>query len=188
MYSAIKIGGKKLYELARAGKEVERAPREIEIFELELLESRGCDHVIRVLCSKGTYIRTLCADLGQALGCGGVMAALRRTRAGDYGIDQAVPLETLLAEKAAGKDVERYLLPVDSMFRAYPAARLNAAQEKQCRNGAAISLPGKPGLLRLYGADGNFLPWEEAMTAELPQKRAFLRWKIDEACHCPGFF
>lgn len=157
MYSAIKIGGKKLYELARAGKSVERAPRQIEIFELELLESRGRDHVIRVLCSKGTYIRTLCADIGGALGCGGCMAALRRTLAGDYGLAQAVSLETLLQEKAAGENVERYLLPVDSMFSEYPAVTLTASQEKKCRNGAVIPGPCAPGLCRVYSPGGEFL-------------------------------
>ena len=82
MYSAVKIGGKKLYELARQGKTVERKPREIEISELELLEGDGCDYRIRVRCSKGTYVRTLCHDIGQALGCGGCMSSLRRTKAG----------------------------------------------------------------------------------------------------------
>lgn len=173
MYSAIKVGGKKLYELARAGKEVERAPREIQIFELELLKSEGSDHVIRILCSKGTYIRTLCADIGAALGCGGVMASLRRTRAGDYGIERAVALETLLQEKAAGENVERHLLPVDSMFGAYPAVRLNAAQEKQCRNGAAILLSGKPGLLRLYGAEGEFLALGRSHGGRITTEKSF---------------
>lgn len=173
MYSAIKIGGKKLYELARAGREVERAPREIEIFELELLESEGQDYVIRVLCSKGTYIRTLCADIGASLGCGGVMAALRRTRAGDYGIDRAVPLDVLLQEKAAGENVERHLLPVDSMFRAYPALTLNVAQEKQCRNGAAILLPCKPGLLRLYGGNGEFLALGRSQGGRITTEKSF---------------
>ena len=157
MYSAIKVGGKKLYELARSGKEVERAARDIEIFSLELLEAQGSDYTIRVACSKGTYIRTLCHDIGAFLGCGGTMAALRRTQAGAYTLDQAVPLSRLLEEKKQGMDVERYLLPVDSLFLEYPALTLTPAQEKCARNGAAFSLPGQEQTLRLYGGDGTFL-------------------------------
>lgn len=157
MYSAIKVGGKKLYELARSGREVERAPRDIEIFSLELLEARGADYTLRVACSKGTYIRTLCHDIGAYLGCGGCMAALRRTRAGDYTEAQAVPLSHLLEEKAQGLDVERYLLPVDSLFSEYPALTLTPAQEKCARNGAGFSQKGPEETLRLYGRDGAFL-------------------------------
>ena len=157
MYSAIKVGGRKLYELARAGREVERKPRKIVIDELELLESHGPDHVIRVLCSKGTYIRTLCADIGAALGCGGCMAALRRTMAGAFGLEQAVGLSDLLARKEAGDDVEALLLPVDSVFSEYPALILTPAQEKRCRNGGAFTRVCPEGLLRLYGQNGEFL-------------------------------
>ena len=87
MYSALKVNGQKLYDLARKGKEVERQPREIEIFKLECLEVRGNEARLLVHCSKGTYIRTLCKDIGAALGCGGCMAALRRVSAGEYTID-----------------------------------------------------------------------------------------------------
>ena len=173
MYSAIKIGGKKLYELARAGKEVERKPREIEIFELELLESQGGDHRIRVLCSKGTYIRTLCHDIGAALGCGGCMAALRRTMAGAYTEAQAISLQELLDKKAAGADVEGYLLPVDSMFRAYPAVTLTPAQEKKCRNGAAFSMDCPQGLLRLYAPGGEFLALGRGETGRVFTVKSF---------------
>ena len=91
MYSAIKIGGKKLYELARQGKEVERRPRPVTIHALELVEQTASgDYVLRVRCSKGTYVRTLCHDIGQALGCGGCMAALRRTMAAGFTLSDAV--------------------------------------------------------------------------------------------------
>ena len=82
MYSAIKIGGKKLYELARKGQEIERKPRPVTIYALELLDGDGADWTIRVRCSKGTYVRTLCHDIGAALGCGACMSALRRVQAG----------------------------------------------------------------------------------------------------------
>ena len=89
MYSAIKINGQKLYELARRGREIAREPRSITIHELELLEGEGAEYTIRVRCSKGTYVRTLCHDLGQTLGCGGCMSSLRRTRAGSFAISHA---------------------------------------------------------------------------------------------------
>ena len=97
MYSAIKIGGKKLYELARKGQEVERKPRNITIFELAVEDGSGSDWDLRVRCSKGTYVRTLCHDIGQSLGCGGCMSSLRRTRAGRFTLEQAVTMEQILA-------------------------------------------------------------------------------------------
>ena len=95
MYSAIKVNGQKLYDLARKGQEVERKPRKITIFSLECLAFDGRAARLRVHCSKGTYIRTLCKDIGEALGCGGCMAALRRVQAGEYDLSRAVTLETL---------------------------------------------------------------------------------------------
>ena len=157
MYSALKVNGKKLYDLARAGKEVERQPRPITIHRLELLEFTGNEARILVECSKGTYIRTLCKDIGQALGCGGCMAALRRTRAGEYDIADSVPLERLLEESQQGMDVQRYLRGVDSMFASYPAVTLSPNQEKRCRNGNSFTLNIAPGKYRVYGQDGEFL-------------------------------
>lgn len=92
MYSAIKINGQKLYELARKGKEVARTPRRITILELELLGGEGADYTIRVRCSKGTYVRTLCHDIGQVLGCGACMSSLRRTKAGMFTLGKPLPL------------------------------------------------------------------------------------------------
>ena len=152
MYSALKVNGQKLYELARQGKAVERQPRPITIYELELLEFRDGDCRLRVRCSKGTYIRTLCEDIGKALGCGGCMAALRRSRAGAYTLDQALPLQLLLDRAQAGEDVSSLLLPVDSMFESSPPVRLTPRQERACRCGAAFSLTLAPGTYRLYGA------------------------------------
>lgn len=150
MYSAVKIGGKKLYQLARQGKEIERKPRRITIHALELLDSE--DLMLRIRCSKGTYVRTLCHDIGQALGCGGCMSSLRRTMAGCFSLDRSVPLETLIA----AENPEAYLLPVDTLFADLPAVTLTAAQLKPCRNGAAIPMEGE-GRRRVYGPDGEFL-------------------------------
>lgn len=153
MYSALKVNGQKLCDLARKGRQVERQPRPVTIHELTLLSREGDTLRLRVRCSKGTYIRTLCADIGEALGCGGCMQALRRTQAGEYTIAEAVPLQQLL--EAAEPEI--YLRDVDTMFRGYPAVKLTVNQEKRCRNGNAfsVSLPG--GTYRAYSQTGEFL-------------------------------
>ena len=153
MYSALKINGQKLVDLARKGKTVERQPRPITIHELTLLGVEPEGIRLRVRCSKGTYIRTLCKDIGEALGCGGCMAALRRVQAGEYTIEEAVPLQTLLDSEDPGQ----YLRPVDSMFRNHPAVTLTANQEKRCRNGNAFSIQLPDGTYRAYSQVGEFL-------------------------------
>ena len=153
MYSALKVNGQKLCDLARKGKEVERAPRPVTIHELTLLSFDGQDAALRVRCSKGTYIRTLCEDIGTALGCLGTMASLRRTQAGAYTAAQSVPLETLL--EAAHP--EEYLLPLDSMFLQYPAVTLSPNQETRCRNGNPFTRPMENGTYRAYSQTGEFL-------------------------------
>ena len=153
MYSALKVNGQKLCDLARKGKEVERQPREIEIFELTCLEFSGETARLRVRCSKGTYIRTLCKDIGEALGCGGCMAELRRVQAGEYTIDEAIPLQELLDTQ----EPEKYLRHVDTMFRNYPEVTLSAKQETRVRNGNSFSSTLEPGTYRTYGQNGDFL-------------------------------
>ena len=153
MYSAVKVNGQKLYDLARKGKEVERKPRQITIFQLDCLAFSEKTVTLRVRCSKGTYIRTLCKDIGEALGCGGCMAALRRTAAGSYAIEQAVPLRTLIESGDPGS----FLLPVDSMFTQYPAVTLTQKQALRCRNGNSFSAALENGTYRAYSADGEFL-------------------------------
>ena len=153
MYSALKVGGQKLCDLARKGKEVERQPRPITIFELECLEFGGDTARLRVRCSKGTYIRTLCKDIGAALGCGGCMAALRRVSAGEYGIEAAVPLQALLDSETP----EQYLRGVDTMFSNYPAVTLTEKQETRCRNGNSFTLQAADGRYRVYSQSGEFL-------------------------------
>ena len=153
MYSALKINGQKLVDLARKGQVVERKPREIEIFQLDLLEFGGDTARLRVRCSKGTYIRTLCKDIGEALGCGGCMAALRRVQAGEYTIQESVPLQVLLD----AENPEEYLRPVDSMFRNYPAVTLSEKQETRCRNGNSFSVTMDAGTYRAYSKKGEFL-------------------------------
>ena len=153
MYSALKVNGQKLCDLARKGKTVERQPRPITIHELTLVERGENTLKLRVRCSKGTYIRTLCKDIGEKLGCGGCMESLRRVAAGEYTIDEAVPLQTLLDTE----EPEKYLRGVDTMFRNYPAVTLTANQETRCRNGNAFSVSLAPGTYRAYSQGGEFL-------------------------------
>ena len=169
MYSAIKVNGQKLYDLARQGKEVARKPRRITIYDLALTEELGNgQYALRVECSKGTYIRTLCHDLGQALGCGGCMAALRRTEASGFCIGEAVTLED------AAREGEALLRPLDSLFRAYPAFTIpNATLEKKCLCGNPLRVSLADGIYRVYGCDGTFLALSEARAWLLTSKRNF---------------
>lgn len=155
MFSAIKINGQKLYDLARQGKEVERKARAVTIFALEVVEQVSeTDYILRIRCSKGTYVRTLCHDIGQALGCGGCMFSLRRTMAAGFTLDESVTLE-LMQEGG-----EALLRPTDSLFRDRPDYRLKTEkQEERCRNGNPFfiqeNLP--EGEYRIYGREGEFL-------------------------------
>ena len=153
MYSALKVNGQKLCDLARKGKTVERQPRPITIHELTLVERGENTLRLRVRCSKGTYIRTLCKDIGEKLGCGGCMESLRRVAAGEYTTREAVPLQTLLDTE----EPEKYLRGVDTMFRNYPAVTLTANQETRCRNGNAFSVSLAAGIYRAYSQGGEFL-------------------------------
>ena len=153
MYSAIKVNGQKLYDLARKGKEVERQPRPVTIFKLECLGFDGASARLLVHCSKGTYIRTLCKDIGAALGCGGCMEALRRVSAGSYTIEQAVRLQELVESEDPGK----YLMPVDSLFESYERVTLTPKQTLRCRNGNSFSVALMDGTYRAYSPEGEFL-------------------------------
>ena len=157
MYSAIKINGQKLYELARRGQEVARRPRSITIHALELLEGEGADWTVRVRCSKCTYVRTLCHDLGRALGCGGCMSSLRRTRAGSFTLAQAVTMQQVL-DFAAGQDPQQLLMPVDAVFAAHPPLIVTLGQAAKLKNGAQVKdWQFQPGTYRVYAEDGEFL-------------------------------
>lgn len=179
MYSAIKIKGKKLYELARSGKEVERAPRTVTIHGLEVLDAppEGFPQgenlwYLKVTCSKGTYVRTLCHDIGAALGCGGSLSALRRTRVGDYVLEGAVTLE----QAQAADDPAALLMPVDTCFAGRPMLVLKSLQaEKKIRNGVALNLPTAPGdgEYRLYGVDGSFLALSRVEGRKLTAIKSF---------------
>ena len=172
MYSALKVNGQKLCDLARKGREVERQPRQIEIFRLDCAEFTGKTARLVVRCSKGTYIRTLCKDIGQALGCGGCMASLRRVQAGEYTIEESVPLQQLLETP----EPEKYLRPVDSMFRNHPAVTLTENQEKRCRNGNSFSVKMADGTYRAYGRHGEFLMLAQVKDGVMSTIKSF--WEV----------
>lgn len=193
MYSALKVGGKKLYELARAGKEVERLPRDIEIFSLTVDWINLPRVGLTVTCSKGTYIRTLCHDLGQALGCGGCMEQLTRTRVERFGIEDSLTLSQIEALRDEGR-IEEILTPIDAMFDG-PRAIAGEWGDKKLCNGNPVSaedfsclffetssgleeehpvneLP-KTGLVRVYSSRGEFLglyTYEESRRWWKPKK------------------
>ena len=170
MYSAVKMGGKKLYELARKGVTVERKPRSVTIYSLELRErTEDGDWPLVIECSKGTYIRTICHDIGQALSCGACMSALRRTQAARFTLDEAVKLSDVEAQGAA------VLRPLDSLFRQYPAYRIpNETIERRCRCGNPLRVRSlEPGVYRVYGCDGSFLALSRCENGTLTAIRNF---------------
>ena len=169
MYSAIKINGQKLYDLARKGKEVERKPRTVTIFEMTLLDFSGNSARIRVRCSKGTYIRTLCKDIGKTLGCGGCMESLRRIAAGAYTIEEAIPLVQLIAHT----DPESCLRPVDTLFTSFAPVTLTPKQSLRCRNGNAFSIDLPDGTYRAYSEAGEFLMLAKAESGVMSTIKSF---------------
>lgn len=171
MYSAIKVGGKKLYEIARAGGEVERKARKVNITRIDCsgpLENG--DFALDVECSKGTYIRSLCADIGEALGCGACMSALRRTYSGDFSADNALTIE-----KIERRGVENCLLPIDLLFAGRPAVLIKDERvEKALRNGADVKLrPGFEGECRVYSQNQEFLLLGEVKDGVLHTIKSF---------------
>ena len=156
MYSAIKVNGKRLYEIARRGEEIERAARRVTIYGIDLVGRSGEDYMLDVRCSKGTYIRTLCNDIGEALGCGGCMSGLRRTGAGGFTADRAVMIGEVQRMADEGR-AEELLIPTDSLFSSLPALTANVAQEKKIRCGSAIKTAAADGKYRVYSEQGEFL-------------------------------
>lgn len=157
MYSAVSVGGVRLYRLARQGVEVERPPRTVRVDALTLGDEVGeNEYELTIDCSKGLYVRTLIADLGEALGCGAAMSALRRLRAGPFSIENALTLEEA-AELAARGELEKRALSADLLFSEYPALCLSAQSERAAKNGARFPAELPDGACRLYGEDGTFL-------------------------------
>lgn len=161
MYSALKRDGRPLYQLAREGKSVERRPREVRIFALEMIAREGAELVLRVRCSKGTYIRTLAEDIGAALGTGAHLAALRRTAAGSLGVDQATGLDALHDLDDARRDAR--LLPLEALLGDLPRVVLAAETEGRFRNGQRVPYRGEVrGLCAVFGSGARVVGLGEA--------------------------
>ncbi len=160
MYSALKHKGERLYKLARDGIEVEREPRRVTIHEISMQGYTAPEFELKVHCSKGTYIRTLAEDIGNKLGCGAHVAALRRTGVGPYGADAMVSMEQVkqLAEEGFSA-LDELLLPIDSALGSWPEVRLSPDGTFYLRQGQPVLVPNAPteGMVRLYDADGGFM-------------------------------
>ncbi len=172
MYSAIKINGKKLYELARRGEIVERSPRKVTISKLELVGEDKCDYILDIHCSKGTYIRTLCSDIGDKLGCGGCMSSLRRVKAGVFSITQAYTMEQIQAAADLG-GLDGIIIPVDTLFTDKPKLTVNEFEEKKLRNGNTIKTKSADGTYRVYSESGEFLLLAEVKNNLLKTIKSF---------------
>jgi len=160
MYSALKRDGRPLYEYARAGIELERAARQVRIHRLRLLDYTPGSARVEVHCSKGTYVRTLAEDIGEALGCGAHLAALRRTRAGPFSLDEAHPLSRFQDPVPDPASLDELLLPVDSALETFPAVALESASAERavaCGQSIALADPPRAGLCRIYTRSGCFL-------------------------------
>lgn len=156
MYSAIQIGGKRLYDIARKGGTVERAPRPVKIHELSIAGREGDDWLLDVRCSKGTYIRTLCHDIGQSIGCGACMSALRRTEAGCFRVSDAITIGQAQHLRDTG-EIENHLLPVDTLFSREMACTASAREERLIRCGTDYETALSDGVYRVYSEAGSFL-------------------------------
>ncbi|MBE5900632.1 MAG: tRNA pseudouridine(55) synthase TruB [Lachnospiraceae bacterium] len=162
MYSALKVNGQKLCDLARQGIEVERKPRKVKIYSIDILSMELPKVIIRVACSKGTYIRTLCQDIGDKLGCGGAMGSLRRIRAAGFTLEHAITLTELQKAKDAGHLTD-YLHPVEEVYSVYPRVTAKSIADKLLQNGNVVPAGWmeKPAstvqMVRMYNHQGDFI-------------------------------
>lgn len=177
MYSAIKVNGKKLYDIARKGGEVERKARNITISRILCTGKNGDDWLLDVSCSKGTYIRTLCHDIGQSLGCGGCMSALRRVQAGIFGIEQAHSLEKVLEAAAAG-EAEKLLLPVDSLFYRNASCTVDDKTAARIKYGNDVKTGLPDGEYRVYSQKGEFLMLGRSTSGVMKTVKSFFEVEV----------
>ena len=181
MYSAVKIDGKRLYEHARAGREIEREPRSITVHAMELLDFGERELKIRVACSKGTYVRTLAHDLGEALGCGAHLSALRRTKSGPFGLENAAQLKELMElGPARREEARRWLVPLADAFAEFPAITIDAATlAKKVAHGQPLDVPRslevpEGAKVRVLGPDGVMVAFAERNGPQLKYLRVLL--------------
>ena len=177
MYSALKVNGRKLYELAREGKEIERKARPVHFYEIDVLEMNLPCLTIRVRCSKGTYIRTLCHDIGQRLGCGGMMESLVRTKAGNYTLEDSLTLDEV-EECVKNGTIESYVIRVEDVLKDYPAVLCRKPADRLLENGNPVPeslMEGsrKEGWIRMCTSEGVFVgiyQWNEKKQMYFPHK------------------
>ncbi len=182
MYSAVSVDGKRLYDLARQGIEVERQARQVEIKKLELVDCENGEYTIDVVCTKGTYIRTLIDDIGRELGCGAVMTGLTRTLAMGFTLEDSVTLDELQRRRDEGLPFDDIVMDIEKMFEPYDSVTVSEAQAKRFSNGGALALERirkklTDGIYRVYSPDGLFLGLGECSTEkqELSVKRLLVR-------------
>ena len=173
MYSAVKVGGKRLYELARAGEEIERASRQVTVYELVLRDFNATQLRLSVRCSKGFFVRTLAYDLGRALGCGAHLEALRRTTSGPFTLAQALPLAEVPALLQAGTLAGR-LLPLSEALVDLPAVRVSAADAERVSHGVPVEAPSHPGRVRVLGPADALLAVAEVVRGRLRYLRVLV--------------
>lgn len=177
MYSAVKIGGKKLYELARKGQNVERIPRKISVSSIEIIGKEGNDYILKIACSKGTYIRTLCNDIGALLGCGACMSSLRRVRAGAFSIEDAHSIDEVENAANGGRLVD-IMLPVDTLFLALPELKVPESTANRLKTGNIIKISAADGDYRVYSESGEFLLVGKAENGKLKTIKSF--FEVDQ--------
>ena len=178
MYSAVKVNGQKLYAVARKGGEVERSARKITVSSLALSGREGEDYVLEIACSAGTYIRTLCHDIGRALGCGACMAGLRRLSAGAFSVKDAHTIPEIVYAAEQGKAAS-LLLPVDSVFSACPGITVDAEREKRLRCGNPVAEDSNVGRCRVYSRNGAFFLLGRAENGQLIPEKSFFEVEND---------
>ena len=173
MYSAIRVNGRRLYDIARRGGEVERKPRPVTIRSLELLgrDDNG-DFLLDVRCSKGTYVRTLCHDIGRSLGCGACLSSLRRTEAGGFSVKDAYSMDELIAAAEAGT-IEELLLGIDVLFPGMRRVVVDAERERKIRCGNPVETAEADGQALVYGTDGSLLMLGEIRNCIMSTKKSF---------------
>lgn len=172
MYSAVKIGGKRLYELARAGEEVERAARQVTVLELTLRDFSADEIQLSVHCTKGFFVRTLAAEIGEALGCGAHLCALRRTHSGPFLLAQAIPLAELIA--AGAELAQSRLVGLNDSLKDLPALQVTEAEATRVRHGGLVEVAGRTGLHRVLEPSGALLAVAEVARGRLVYRRVFL--------------
>lgn len=172
MYSAVKIQGRRLYSIARQGGEVQRQPRRIRVNSIVVTGMSGDDYILDISCSKGTYVRTLCSNIGERLGCGGCMSSLRRISAGGFSVSDALTIAQLQTLADGGRAAQR-LLPVDTLFKEYESCTVPQTAEERIRCGAEIACGLRDGTYRVYSGSGEFLMLGRAERGRLKTIKSF---------------